>query len=57
MFQRARCRKRGGFTSLWSMVVSGLAVSLQDGVFWRIDLQSSVISQFLGVRKRLDSGP
>ena len=42
---------------LWSMAVSGLAVSLQDVVFWRIDLQSSVISQFLGVRKKLDSGP
>ena len=35
--------------SLWSMAVSRLGVSLQDVVFWRIDLPSSVISQFLGV--------
>ena len=41
----------------WSTALSGLAVSLQDVVFWRTDLPSSVISQFLGVGKRLDSGP
>ena len=41
----------------WSTAVSGLAVSLQDVVFWRTDLPSSVISQFLGVGKRLDGGP
>lgn len=41
----------------WSTALSGLAVSLQDVVFWRTDLPSSVISQFLGVGKRLDGGP